>query len=464
MHSIEQVIAGDVCIGCGACAFARPGAYAMEMTDAGHWRAKALPDAQALPMPPICPMADGTRDETRIAATLYPDLPVDDQIGRYRSTLAGHVSEGEFRARGGSGGMGSWILVQLLRSGAIDAVLHVKPVDPDANDGLLFRYGVSTSEAEILDGAKSRYYPIEMSGVLEHLRATPDMRYAIVGLPCFLRAVRLMQEQGVIPAGQIPFCIGLVCGHLKSRHFASYLAWQKGIAPPDVLAFDFRRKLIGRGASGYGFAVRARPGEAADGGDEAAWPMESVNGGDWGEGMFKNPACEFCDDVLAECADVVIGDAWLPRYLADHMGTNIVVTREARLDRMLRDGMARGALALEPVGVADIAQSQSAGLRHRREGLSHRLARRQARGQWAPRKRVAPRLAPNILRGFVYDIRQKITDTSSPAFAEVLRSGRPLSDFERLMAPLRRRYRFSLKARTMALNFLAALRRGLRRS
>lgn len=463
MHSIDQVIAGNVCVGCGACAFARPDAYAMEMTEAGHWRARALPRDGEPPPLPVCPMADDARDETAIASALYPDLPVDGQIGRYRTMLAGHVTEGAFRARGGSGGMGSWLLVELLRAGAIDAVLHVKPVDPDANDGLLFRYGVSTSEDEILDGAKSRYYPIEMSGVLAQLRATPGLRYAVVGLPCFLKSIRLMQEQGLIAPGQVAYCIGLVCGHLKSRHFASYLAWQKDIAPPDVIGFDFRRKLMGRGASDYGFAVRIRPSESASAPQEAVWPMASARGRDWGEGLFKNPACEFCDDVLAECADIVIGDAWLPRYLADSMGTNIVVTRHAALDRLVADGMARGALALEPASLADIVQSQSSALRHRREGLAHRLARRRAAGRWAPRKRVAPKLAPNVLRGFVYDVRQKIADTSSDIFAAVRREGRPLSDFERRIAPLRRRYRFSLQARTMALKLLGFLRRQARR-
>ena len=431
----------------------------MDIPATGLGQARAFAGGQPADMPTVCPLVDAAPDETRIAADLYPDLPVDGRVGRYRSTFAGSVRGGEFRDRGGSGGMGSWILVQLLRGGAIDAVLHVKAVDPDANDGLLFRYAVSQTEEEVLQGAKSRYYPIEMSAVLAHLRANPERRYAVVGLPCFLKSVRLLQQQGEIPAGQVPFCIGLVCGHLKSRHFATYLAWQKDVAPGDVLGFDFRRKLSGRGASDYGFAVQIRPHAPETAPREGVWPMASARGRDWGEGMFKNPACEFCDDVLAECADVVIGDAWLPAYLADSRGTNIVVTRHDEIDRLLQAGIARGALDLTPVPLADVIQSQSSGLRHRREGLAHRLARRQARGLPVPRKRVVPRRAPNFLYGLVYDIRQKITDRSSDLFAEVLRQGQSLDAFERQINPLRQRYRLILKARTLALKLVKVLRR-----
>lgn len=31
-------------------------------------------------------------------------------------------------------------------------------------------------------------------------------------------------------------------------------------------------------------------------------------------------ACNYCDDVFAECADVTCMDAWLPEYSQDHRG------------------------------------------------------------------------------------------------------------------------------------------------
>lgn len=435
MHEIDQVISSANCIGCGACAFVRPDLYSMEMTLAGHWQAKRQPASVEGTAPAICPMSGNTRNETEIAASLFPDLPSDPQIGRYLETFAAHVAEGEFRTRGGSGGLISWLLAELLRRGDVDGVLHVKPVDPVANDGLLFSYAISDNEEEMSKGGKSRYYPIEMSGVLAKIRNS-TRRYAVVGLPCFIKAIRLMQEQGLVAKDQTPFTVGLVCGHLKSRHFAEYLAWQKGSEPGRLATFDFRRKLMDRPASNYGFAFSEKPNGNMSPPEEFVWPMASVRGYDWGEGMFKNAACEFCDDVLAECADIAIGDAWLPDYVDDPLGTNIVVTRNAYLNRIIQEGAARGAVVLAPADVDDVIGSQSSGLKHRREGLAHRLARRQSRGQWTPKKRVTPELAPALIQRLIYDTRLRIAETSSAVYGRVREEGGPLEEFERRINPI----------------------------
>ncbi len=444
MDEVEKVIASNMCVGCGSCAFAQPDLYKMQMTQAGHWKAERSTAEQKSDAVAsrVCPMAGASPDETEIAGRLYPDLPRDPQIGRYLDTFAAHVSEGEFRQQGGSGGLVSWLLAELFRRGDIDAVLHVKAVDADVQNGLLFQYAVSESESDMRQGAKSRYYPIEISGVLPMLRDT-SKRYAVVGLPCFIKSIRLMQEENLFPGSPPPFCIGLVCGHLKSRHFPEYLAWQKGAQPGSLTSFNFRHKLMDRRASDYGFSYqyRSAPQTVA----EAVWPMASVNGRDWGEGTFKNPACEYCDDVLAECADVVIGDAWLPNYVKDPMGTNVVVTRHPHLHAVIQAGAESGAVVVGPADVDAVIRSQSSGLRHRREGLAHRLARRVERGDWVPAKRVSPALAPTRYRRAIYDSRLKIAETSAAMYGELRQAGKPLAEFEKGIAPLLSQYRKAIR-------------------
>lgn len=438
MSEIENVIASGMCVGCGACAVARPDLYAIQMTQAGHFQARTIAIGTDDRLSQLCPMSGSSASETEIARGLYPELAEDEQIGRHLTTFAAHVAEGDFRERGGSGGLVSWLLAELFRRGDIDAVMHVKPAEPDDNDGLLFRFAISESEQEMAGGAKSRYYPIEMSGVLAVLQESPK-RYAVVGLPCFIKAVRLMQKEGLMPADRTPFCIGLVCGHLKSRHFAEYLSRQKGAEPGSLVSFDFRRKLMDRRASDYGFAYQRGPAAVAV--SEEVWPMASVRGRDWGEGLFKNSACEFCDDVLAECADIAIGDAWLPGYVADPLGTNIVVTRNPYIDHVIKEGVQRGAVVTGPADVAAVIQSQASGLRHRREGLAHRLERRRLAGKWVPTKRVAPQLASTAHRRAIYDARLEIAESSAEIYGLLRLKGLPLDAFERQMAPAVRRYR-----------------------
>lgn len=419
--SISELVDLGLCTGCGACAFASPDTLAMRMNANGHLTpvhkgGSSEPAAQELLR--LCPMSGAGTDETEFAERLWPDLPQDRQIGRYRRTLATHLVDTEARLASGSGGIVTWLAMELLRRGEVDCVIHVKP--GKTGERPLFRYAVSRSPEEVQAGAKSRYYPIELSGVLSELKARGE-RAAIIAIPCFIKAIRKLIEQGALEEWQAPYLIGLVCGHLKSSFFGEYLAWQMGIAPDDLASCDFRHKLMDRKASTYGFAARA----LGDTDDEAPHisPMAHLKGRDWGEGQMRLTGCEFCDDVLAECADIAIGDAWLPKYVSDPKGENVVVIRDARIDAIVSEGCERGELVADNLCTADVVQSQSSGLRHRREGLAHRLARRVEAGLWAPHKRVKPQLAPSPARREIYDIRLEIAETSNPAFARARAAG-----------------------------------------
>ena len=425
------------------------------MTDEGMWRAfiraDAVNDMKTEDIgQSICPMSGGTLDETAIATDLFPDLPYDDQIGRYRRNVAGYVVPEPYRKLGGSGGLTTWLLSELMRRHEVDAVIHVRPREGQ-QDGILFEYTVSKTREDVLGAAKSRYYPIEMSEILRVVSQS-DLRFAFVGLPCFVKTIRLLQREGDIPEGRIRYCIGLVCGHLKSRHFAEYLGWQKGIEPDSLDSIDFRHKLENRPASNYGFAVSRRNDSK-----EFIFPMDTVRGRDWGEGLFKNPACEFCDDVLAETADLAVGDAWLPEYVGDPKGTNVAVVRSEGVDRIINEGIASGELYVDDISVSEIIKSQSSGLRHRREGLSHRLARRIEEGRWVPQKRVQPALAVSAKRRSIYDLRLKISEESSKVFVEAKRAN-DLNHFEKKMSPILKKYHREVKGGVVRRGFKKIMR------
>lgn len=449
---LKKVIDNGNCIGCGACAFAAPETFGVSMNQAGHYEAYLRDSSPVENIPTVCPMAGDGLDESQIATDLYADLPVHPQIGRYKSTLAAHVETPPYRMEGGSGGLGSWIASELIRRAEVDAILHVVPVDPFQKDGVLFEYAVSETVPAVMRGAKSRYYPITLDQILQQLQQS-DKVFAVIGLPCFIKSIRMMQDEGLLPKDKVKYCIGLVCGHLKSRYFADYLAWQKGAEPGNVETFDFRHKLPNSRASSYGFSFTQK-GETTP----VVAAMSSVKGKDWGEGQFKNAACEFCDDVLAECADVVIGDAWLPEYLDDYRGKNILVTRNLKLDTMIREGVTRGDIVADDISADQIAKSQASGLRHRREGLAHRLAVRKQKGQWYPVKRVDPQIDKSLYRRWVYNLRLKIAETSSSTFSDVLAEGLPLTVYEKRMAPVLKSYRYLVEGASKVKSTLRKLK------
>jgi hypothetical protein len=177
-------------------------------------------------------------------------------------------------------------------------------------------------------------------------------------------------------------------------------------------------------------------------------PVEEMQGGDWGEGLLKLKPCDFCDDVTGETADVAVGDAWLPEYVEDSAGTNVVLTRHPALEALVEEGIATGGLSLDRIGADDVARSQSSGLRHRREGLAIRLALTDEAGAWRPRKRVDPDRDALGRRGRrIMQLRAELAEASHLAFAAARRTGRldtfrsllerPLHGYRTLYAPLR---------------------------
>jgi coenzyme F420-reducing hydrogenase beta subunit len=310
----------------------------------------------------------------------------------------------------------SWVAAELLRTGQVDAVAHVAPGDPGEGEPF-FAYRISRSEAEIRGGAKSRYYPIELSSVIEAIRAAPG-RYALVGIPCFIKAIRLLAAADPIIAERVTHMLGLFCGHMKSAAMVESFAWQLGTELDRVRTVDFRIKDPGRPANWYRAHLGLTDGSAVA---EDWWHLAD---GDWGAGFFQNSACNACDDVVAETADISFGDAWVEPYSSDGRGTNVVIVRTPELLGMMEGAIADGRLHLEQVDADFVARTQAAGLRHRREGLAWRLGRRR-RGV-RPRKRVAAgSQGLPVRRRLVYRMREWISALSHPVFAAARMSKMP---------------------------------------
>ena len=431
---LATVVASGCCVGCGTCAAFEP-RIKIELNHFGQYVAACDAGDQALsPIAArVCPFADGNPDENDIARELFGNaIPFDPHIGCYLATYAGWVTESDFREKGSSGGLASWLLVELLNRGYIDQVIHVGPVPSPLPGDPLFRFTISSSPAEVRANAKSRYYPVEMSKVITHMLHRQG-RYAVVGVPCFIKALHLACRQAPTLKERMIFTIGIVCGHLKSTAFAEMFAWQCGIAPSELRGIDFRTKLTGRPASEYAVSV---VGERTGHRIASTKSTSELFGSNWGYGFFKYKACDFCDDVVAETADISIGDAWLPEYEVVSAGTNIVIVRDRTLESLLSGAAAKGRLNLDHLPVERIVTSQDAGLRHRREGLAYRCYLEDKAGGWHPRKRVAACARHlSALQRRIFECRRDIAAESHAIFHTAKRNGN-FQEFLDRMKPL----------------------------
>ena len=426
-QSVERlwgtVVSGGYCVGCGVCTGGEADApLAIQMDPAGMYQAVRNSGARAGAGPvlteDVCPFSESSVSEDRLASELFGNCQEHPLIGRYSSCYAGFVGDAGVRAQGSSGGLGTWLVLELFRKRLIDGAIHVRPLENGGDQPRLFAYALSSTEAQIRAGAKSRYYPVELSHILAVIRQRPG-RYAVVGVPCFVKGLRLLCRQDPIIRERLVFFVGLFCGHLKSTAFAAFQAWQCGVRPDGLRMIDFRKKLPGRPADRYGVEV---VGQISDHWETRVAAVADLYGSDWGLGFFKYKACDYCDDVTAETADVAVGDAWLSQYTPDGGGTNVVVARSALAQEILDDGRAKGLIVMHQVPADTVARSQDAGLRHRRFGLAYRLYRDEAAHRWHPPKRVAASASHlNAHTRRIQDLRVAIARESHIAWQAALR-------------------------------------------
>ena len=439
MSTFSDIIENGCCIGCGACTAGLDGEIRIELDCFGRYHPifidQNVETDRALS---ICPFSDVGPHEDELGDTLYQgqDAERSLKLGFYRSLFVGHVGESSFREKGTSGGVISWLLTETLAKGLADHVIHVKKADR-RKDGCLFRYGISSTPEAVLEGAKSRYYPVEMSEVIQQVYSTPG-RYVFVGLPCFVKAVRRLMLVDPVIRERIVFCVGLVCGHLKSTAFADCFAWQSGIRPGELEEIDFRVKMEGRTAGDYGVFVRGSGGAAV------IRPTRSYFGYNWGYNFFRYPACSYCDDVFSETADISVGDAWLPDYERDPKGASVIVVRSPVIQMLVDEAIHDGRLIFKPASTEEVERSQAGGLRDRREGLSYRLYLKQRASQWFPKKRVLPSRDVPVKRRRIYYLRMKMEALSHLAWKEAVEKNRFWVFRKRLAASVRRYNRYYL--------------------
>jgi len=67
----------------------------------------------------------------------------------------------------------------------------------------------------------------------------------------------------------------------------------------------------------------------------------------WGPGFFKVNACDYCDDITSELADISCGDAWFHPYTSDWRGSNVVITRSTLAQQLVDKGIEKNILKLD---------------------------------------------------------------------------------------------------------------------
>lgn len=375
----DAVVKQDMCIGCGACLYSSSNDnISMNWSNEGFLiptsETPELESEKSLKVCPFNPFPDKeVQTENEIADIFLNDAPNHHKrVGKFYNTYVGYSNK--YRLTSSSGGLATYLIDQLFKEDIIDAVITVK----EGKDSF-YEYSVIRSTDELISTSETKYYPVTLGTVIDQLK-TSNERFAIVGIACFLKSVRLLQFYHPELKDKIKFTIGIICGGVKSKFFAEYLAGKTGVSSDQFSQPKFRIKDLQSTASDYSFGCNDINGQ------QHTIKMRKV-GDMWGSGMFKNNACDFCDDVTTELADISLGDAWINPYNKDGKGTNVIITRSKLAEDLVKYGLEKNELSIEPLAFDEFLDSQQGSFNHRQRAISYRMRTAYREGFIIPPKR-----------------------------------------------------------------------------
>jgi len=222
---------------------------------------------------------------------------LDPVWGPIKSLHRVWASDEEIRFRAAAGGALTALGRYLLRSGEVQAVLHVAA---SKSEPALTDAKISTTVEDVVEGAQSRYGP---AAPLVHVKALLDqgLRFAVIAKPCDIAAIRNLGRVDARVGTQIPYCLTIFCGGVPTSHTAYRIAAYHGLSPDELGLFRWR----GHGWPGPTH-IESKNGRSFDLSYDTTWYDPRVP---WTYDIqFR---CKICPDAIGELADVACPDGWV---------------------------------------------------------------------------------------------------------------------------------------------------------
>jgi coenzyme F420 hydrogenase subunit beta len=337
----------------------------MEMSGEGYLRPNinsTLDDEELSNFTATCPGVSITQEVHAAKEQMHPIW------GAIISSQTGYACDTQLRQQGSSGGVISGLVNYLLNTSKVDFIAQ-NAVDP--NDPLGNEVQQSRTKADILRAAGSRYAP---AAPLRRIREMLDsgQRFAFVGKPCDVAALRAYARQDERVNKQVPYMLSFMCAGVPSRAGTVAVLKHLGVQSDEVSTFRYR---------GDGWPGKARA--VTHNGDVREMDYATS----WGEILNRHLQfrCKICPDGTGEFADIVCADAWYGKDgypdFEERAGRSLVLGRTTQGQTLIESAVADGAIAIEKLDIAEIARMQPYQVHRKQVVLGRLMATRLALGQ-----------------------------------------------------------------------------------
>jgi coenzyme F420 hydrogenase subunit beta len=230
--------------------------------------------------------------------------------------------------------------VNAIENGDIDGAVVTK------SNGLKTTVSIARNRKEILSSSGSKYCPVDCSKAVQEVYNLPG-KFAFVGLPCQIAALRKIEETNSAIKDKIVLHIGLFCGHNVSFAGTKLLLENMHIKSQDVEDLRYRA----RKGNVTGMLIKTKDGKERFIPSKKYWTR-------FFNYFFVPSHCLNCQDLTSELADISVGDAWLPVYKKSGMRHCVFITRNPESSKMIQLAMAKGFLNAKKVDGATVVKSQ----------------------------------------------------------------------------------------------------------
>lgn len=347
--TVERVLRGQLCTGCGLCASAAGDAIEMRMVAPGYSRPVVTG-----PVPPEAERVIAASCPGAVVAPWAGGPNANATWGPWSQILTGHARDPKIRYEGSSGGALSALMIHALQIGLVDRVIHVAadPEQPTRNVTTCSR-----TPDEVIAGAGSRYTASSPLAEIDNILGEGG-RVGFLGKPCDVSALRQLAKVDHRVDQHVPLMLSFFCGGMPSHDGVDRILATMGVRREDVVAFRYR----GQGWPGTA-AATTRDGLVAR--------MSYADS--WGGHLSKEVQfrCKICPDAVGGAADIACADAWYggesgyPTF-EEQDGRSLIVSRSQAGDDLLRSAVAAGSVEVEPLDVGEIKLMQPSQARRKR--------------------------------------------------------------------------------------------------